>query len=898
MSDAQKIPDIFNRCRNFRDFKEEMWNNPSFIEDLWYLQLFVDDISEEIRDMRSYDNTEKIIEQVIAYVTAFVTLKDDRVRLFEKDEECLNDILDALCFMTIALFLHNTNRIKGESLRSFIYNKSRRGFNDKGSKNYFDFDKTSKEFVSSSSDSVASSIDINSEEGRLKEYMNRLKIQRPVKIESKEGAAMSADSAHEWSLYFLTGEDVYVKNVQEENKIYDIQKRIKNLYNGIYEILKNNDVRNLDELELESELEIEIKKSRKKVSKVKYEEFLQLNEYYLKHIEGNKSYYGINLYRFEKQMRFYNITKEVNRLLECRTENEENELLPRFWLLRDITFSRVYEAFYKIKDYTIIDNFVKVYLDLRDRVVFCGRLVIDKFVEEGLFGESWPDTFRKYINNLAPFVLYNPKDVDCCIREGSQAAFEKILYYDIVRNTTFGNLIKMSKYQIQPIDIDQSDQSLMNNSPTISFEGLNMDKQNYRTRIIDRKVDEYLAAFGAVCIEGPKWCGKTWTSAYHSKSEIYIGGPAENLQNRQLARLSPSLVLEGETPRLIDEWQEVPPLWDAVRYKVDETPQKGLFILTGSATPNRKGILHSEPGQIGRLRMRPMSLYESGDSSGKVSLEKLCHGELTPCLTGEVDLRRLIELIVRGGWPESLGLPLDKTILLPGKYLDVVVGDEVYRMDGAKRDTQKMRLLLRSLTRNESTTATKQALIRDIKNVDNEEIDPNTVATYLDILKRLFITDNQLPFPKGLQFSIRVKQTEKRHLADPSLACALLKATPSGLLGDLETLGFLFEALCERDLRIYADSFGAGLYHYQDYSNREIDAVIELTDGSWCAFEIKLGANQIDAAAENLLAIKRKFEEDPRGRPPAVLCVLCGLANAAYRRQDGVFVVPITALKD
>ena len=425
-----------------------------------------------------------------------------------------------------------------------------------------------------------------------------------------------------------------------------------------------------------------------------------------------------------------------------------------------------------------------------------------------------------------------------------------------------------------------------------------MDKQSYRPRIIDRKVEEYLAAFGAVCIEGPKWCGKTWTSAYHSKSAVYIGDPAGNFQNRQLAQLSPSLVLEGETPRLIDEWQEVPPLWDAVRYKVDETPQKGQFILTGSATPNHKGILHSGAGRIGRLRMRPMSLYESGDSSGKVSLEKLCHGELTPCLTGEVDLRRLIELIIRGGWPGSLGLPLDKASLLPAEYLNAVVDDDVFRMDGVRRDTQKMRLLLRSLARNESTTATNRTLMRDIKDMDDEEIDSDTVSAYLDIFKRLFITDNQPPFSTGMRSSVRVKQAEKRHFADPSLACALLKATPSGLLGDLETLGFLFEALCERDLRVYADSFGAGLYHYQDYSNREIDAVIELADGNWCAFEIKLGANQIDAAAENLTAIKRKFEEDPRGKPPAVLCVLCGLTNAAYQRPDGVFVVPITALKD
>lgn len=424
-----------------------------------------------------------------------------------------------------------------------------------------------------------------------------------------------------------------------------------------------------------------------------------------------------------------------------------------------------------------------------------------------------------------------------------------------------------------------------------------MDRSSYKPRIIDRQVEEYLATFGAICIEGPKWCGKTWTSSYHSKSEIYIGDPAGNFQNRQLAQLSPALVLEGETPRLVDEWQEVPPLWDAVRYKVDQTARKGQFILTGSATPNRKGVLHSGAGRIARLRMRPMSLWESGDSSGKVSLEELCHGGLTPVMTGEVDLKKLIELIIRGGWPGSLGLPPGQAALLPAQYLDAVIDDDVYRIDGVKRDTQKMHLLLRSLARNESTTATNKTLMKDIKAVDDETIDGNTVAAYLDIFKRLFLTDNQPPFSSGIRSSVRVKQAEKRHFADPSLACALLKATPDGLLRDLETLGFLFEALCERDLRIYAESFGAQLYHYQDYKNQEIDAVIELPDGQWCAMEIKLGAHQIDAAAANLLAIKKQIEADPKGKPPAVLCVLCGMASAAYQRPDGVFVVPVTALK-
>lgn len=266
-------------------------------------------------------------------------------------------------------------------------------------------------------------------------------------------------------------------------------------------------------------------------------------------------------------------------------------------------------------------------------------------------------------------------------------------------------------------------------------------------------------------------------------------------------------------------------------------------------------------------------------------------------MTGEVDLKRLIYYIIRGGWPGNLEVSEKKAGLLPAEYLVAVVDDDVFRMDGIKRDTEKMWLLLRSLARNESTTASNKTLKNDIKAIDDENIDVETVAAYLDIFRRLFLTDNQPPFSSGIRSSVRIKQAEKRHFSDPSLACALLKATPETLLGDLETLGFLFVALCERDLRIYADSFGAKLFHYQDYKNREIDAVIELADGSWCAFEIKLGANQIDEAAENLLRLKADIEKHG-GKAPTDLCVVCGLSNAAYVWADGVFVTPITALKN
>lgn len=425
-----------------------------------------------------------------------------------------------------------------------------------------------------------------------------------------------------------------------------------------------------------------------------------------------------------------------------------------------------------------------------------------------------------------------------------------------------------------------------------------MIRKDYKSRVIDETIEQYLKTFGAICIEGPKWCGKTWTSSHHSNSEIYIGDPSGNFQNRTLAQMSPELVLDGKSPRLIDEWQEVPPLWDAVRHKVDESGGKGQFILTGSATPNHKGIMHSGAGRIARIKMHTMSLYESGDSSGEISLAELCNGNFTPTMTGEVYINDLIEYIIKGGWPANVDIPAEQAALLPLQYIDAIIEDDVYRIDGVKRNKEKMKLLLRSLARNESTTVTNSVLAKDIKEIDDVNIDKDTVAEYLDIFKRLFIIDNQRPFAANIRSSVRVKQAEKRHFCDPSIACALLKATPHMLINDLQTLGSLFEALCERDLKIYAESFGASLYHYQDYDNKEIDAVIELSNGEWCAFEIKLGANQIDEAAKNLLDINKKIEKDPKGKPAKVLCVICGLSNAAYKRPDGVYVVPITALKN
>ncbi len=420
-----------------------------------------------------------------------------------------------------------------------------------------------------------------------------------------------------------------------------------------------------------------------------------------------------------------------------------------------------------------------------------------------------------------------------------------------------------------------------------------MNHAEYRIRIVDDTVEQYLQAFGAICIEGPKWCGKTWTAEKYSESVFLVGDPAGNFQNRTLARLDPSSVLKGDFPRLIDEWQEVPPLWDAVRFKVDRNTKKGQYLLTGSATPHHEGVMHSGTGRIVRLRMMTMSLFESDDSSGNISLQDICTGSFDTVLTGEVELKKLASFILRGGWPGSIGLSLKNAVLLPTMYLKNVVDEDIDRIDDKKRDKVKFRRLLRSLARNESTTAGKKKLKDDMMGVERETVSEETITDYLDVLSKLFLLENQKPFGASLRSALPVRQAEKRHFTDPSLACSLLGITQEEkLIGDLQTFRFLFEALCVRDLKVYAQSFGGELYYYQDYDNNEIDAVIELPDGSWSAFEIKLGANQIDAAAASLKRINMKFE-----KPASTLCVICGLSNAAYLRDDGVYVVPLTALR-
>lgn len=426
-----------------------------------------------------------------------------------------------------------------------------------------------------------------------------------------------------------------------------------------------------------------------------------------------------------------------------------------------------------------------------------------------------------------------------------------------------------------------------------------MNIKDYKPRLIDNKIKEYLNLAKAICIEGPKWCGKTWTSIYHSSSQYYVGDPSNNFTNRRLAEMDPLKVLSGDLPRLIDEWQEVPSLWDAIRMKVDETNLKGQYILTGSSTPVRKGVLHSGTGRIFKLRMNTMSLFESGDSDGKVSLKEICGNYFDKTiLTGDVDLEKIAYLIVRGGWPDNINVPKEKAGVLPKGYIDSVLYEDIQKLDeNVKYETNKVNLLLRSLARNESTTITNLSLSKDISATDNGLVSDETINKYLNSLSRLFLLDNQKPFSPAIRSSLRIKQGEKRHFCDPALACAALNLNETKLMTDLDTFGFMFEALVERDLRIYAQTFNAELFHYQDYSNNEIDAVIELEDGNWCAIEIKLGANQIDSAAAKLIKINKDISEHG-GKPAKSLCVICGLVNAAYRRPDGVYVVPLTSLKN
>lgn len=427
---------------------------------------------------------------------------------------------------------------------------------------------------------------------------------------------------------------------------------------------------------------------------------------------------------------------------------------------------------------------------------------------------------------------------------------------------------------------------------------MTLTPNGYRPRLVDKEISAMLNAFGAVCIEGPRWCGKTWSSLNLSESVVYVDDPSNDFRTMKLISMDVNYALKGSSPHLIDEWQRFPPIWDAVRHSVDSQGKRGSYILTGSSIPDYSGVSHSGAGRIGRMRMRTMSLFESGDSSGSVSLSGLFNDPDIKIIPEPATLDRLAYLTVRGGWPASIGLSADDAQRISRGYIDDTLRFDLSNIGGIRRDYQKMLQFIRSLARNESTIVSNATLAKDISETGRENISLVTVSEYTDALAALYMTENQPAFDPNFRSSVRVGKSVKRHLADPSLAVAALNMTADTITEDLRTFGFLFEALCERDLQIYAQAAGGKLYHYRDGKGREIDAVVELPNGKWGAFEIKLGTDQIDKAAAELLKIRSMAESDPSARPPSLLCVICGMAPSAYRRDDGVYVVPITSLRE
>lgn len=421
----------------------------------------------------------------------------------------------------------------------------------------------------------------------------------------------------------------------------------------------------------------------------------------------------------------------------------------------------------------------------------------------------------------------------------------------------------------------------------------------YKKRLIDPKIAELMSIYGAVCLEGPKWCGKTWASRNYCASGLFIGDPTGNYSNKRLAEMDPSLVLEGEQPRLIDEWQDVPAIWDAVKFTVDQTGKKNQFLLTGSSTPKIDSKQHSGTGRICTLRMRTMSLYESGHSSGVVSLMSLFNDSLQSTPVSKATLDDLIAYAVKGGWPGIQDLPLKQAMQIPIDYLKNV-HEDMERSEGKKKDAKKVAALLRALGRAESTMTSKKSLQRDMEEFADDrdnasKASAQTINDYLDCFNRLFLIEDQPIFENKLRSSVKALKKPKRHFSDPSLAVAAIGATPEMLKQDINTFGYLFEALCVRDLRIYSEFHGGKVYHYHDEQENKVDAIVQLQDGRWGLFEIKLGFNQIDAAAKNLLQLEAKFLKETKSKP-SFSCVICGLSQAAFKRPDGVFVVPITAL--
>jgi hypothetical protein len=419
----------------------------------------------------------------------------------------------------------------------------------------------------------------------------------------------------------------------------------------------------------------------------------------------------------------------------------------------------------------------------------------------------------------------------------------------------------------------------------------------YRKRLADEVLKDKLEASGAVLVEGAKWCGKTTTSKQIAKSVLYMQEPAQKKQNLLMADTNPSLLLQGNTPRLIDEWQLAPKLWDAVRFEVDQRDDFGQFILTGSAVPpDTLEISHSGTGRISRMLMRPMSLFESGESSGSVSLEGLFNTDYEVSASVESDIEKLAFLICRGGWPKAVGKSVKVALQQAVDYYDAVVNSDISRVDGKERNPERAKLLMRSYSRNIGSQAKFEEIRQDILGNDVDSFSIDTLYDYLNALKKIFVIEDAPAWNPNLRSKTAIRNTDTRYYVDPSIATASMGLGPKDLINDLNTMGLFFENLCVRDLRIYAQSIGGEIYHYRDKSGLECDAVVHLRNGSYGLVEIKLGGDKL---IEEGCATLNKFEkiiDTTKMKSPSFKMILTGVGNYAFKRPDGILVVPVRSL--
>ena len=422
--------------------------------------------------------------------------------------------------------------------------------------------------------------------------------------------------------------------------------------------------------------------------------------------------------------------------------------------------------------------------------------------------------------------------------------------------------------------------------------------KEYYQRVSDKILLDHLESKGAVLIEGAKWCGKTTSAKHIAKSVIEMDRPDMTEQYQQMARINPSNLLEGEVPHLIDEWQIATNIWNAVRYEVDRRGEFGQFILTGSSVPAALDeSMHTGTGRIVRMQMRPMSLFESKDSTGQVSLMDLFNKKDISTVDNH-SIDEIAFLICRGGWPAALNHSKKVALKQAFDYYDAVVNDDISRVDRVKRDSERTKRILKSYARNIATQASLETIRSDIISNDVETFDKEALYGYLNALKRIFVIEDSPAWNPNLRSKTAIRTSDTRYFVDPSIAVAALGLGPTDLVNNLELMGLIFENLCVRDLRIYADALDGSVYHYRDKTGLECDAVIHLRNGSYGLVEVKLGGDQsINEGAESLLKLTSKIDTG-KMRKPAFLMVLCGVAPFAYKREDGVFVVPITCLKD